>query len=647
MQIFSAHVRNLWNEWEIRVLVLLSLTFQVILIIFGSKRKHARNSFISIIVWLIYLSADWIATVSLGTLANNLGDENGGKEEDRNKMLQSLWAPFLLLHLASVAFYIFLLSWTTGALSIITVPVFVSGIEKYAERTWVLRSTSSDQFEDSLILAPTPQPLDLKHVPHDSELQFLHQGYSLFPMLKRLYASLSLRFAEGQRNYSLMVKKNEKDEIIDVLQQSYRAFKLVEVQLSFLYDVLYTKAPVIYSLPGLVFRSISIFSIVSALVAFVVFVDTNHLSKVDVCITYALFVGAVSLELYAFLSLILSDWTMRWLTKKKSSLQSFIICWASHQGRKRWSGCMSQHNLLSFCMKKRVANFIGIDLIFRIYLGIELYWQRQWKQVDNNLKKLIFQEIEERHKEYDESRFDYNHLKELLSYRGNHALTNSNCFDQIGWSVEVEFGHSLLIWHIATDICYDAASEDDKNNNYNCKASKSLSDYMLYVLLMRPFLLPKWIDRITHVRDSFREAIRILQRKQFPVKNYADASRMLIQMYRQSYQPLKNQRGDKSGKSVLIEGCRLALQLQDLGCSWEMICKVWIEMLTYAASNCEWGSHAQQLRRGGELLTHVCLLMADLGLNQQFDIGRKGLHKESQTDGWGWVKCKIIDPYGY
>ncbi|XLR69220.1 hypothetical protein HN51_016307 [Arachis hypogaea] len=267
------------------------------------------------------IPTDWIATVFLGTLANNLGDENGGKEEDRNKMLQSLWAPFLLLHLGgpdTITAYA-LEDNTLWLRHLLGLLVQAS----YVERTWVLRSTSFDQFEDSLILAPIPQPLDLKHVPHNSELQFLHRGYSSFQMFKRLYASLSLRFAEGQRNYSLMVKKNEKDEIIDVQQQSYCAFKLVEVQLSFLYDVLYTKAPGIYSLPGLVFRSVSIFSIVSALVAFVIFVDTNHLSTVDVCITYALFVGAVSLELYAFISLILSDWTMRWLTKKKSSLQSF------------------------------------------------------------------------------------------------------------------------------------------------------------------------------------------------------------------------------------------------------------------------------------------------------------------------------------
>jgi hypothetical protein len=39
-------------------------------------------------------------------------------------------------------------------------------------------------------------------------------------------------------------------------------------------------------------------------------------------------------------------------------------------------------------------------------------------------------------------------------------------------------------------------------------------------------------------------------------------------------------------------------------------------MLMYAASHCGWKQHADALARGGELLTHVCLLMSHLGLSK-------------------------------
>jgi len=53
-----------------------------------------------------------------------------------------------------------------------------------------------------------------------------------------------------------------------------------------------------------------------------------------------------------------------------------------------------------------------------------------------------------------------------------------------------------------------------------------------------------------------------------------------------------------------------------------MINEVWVEMLAYAAAHCSWKEHTHQLRRGGELLTHVSLLMLHLGLSEQYEFTR-------------------------
>jgi hypothetical protein len=52
---------------------------------------------------------------------------------------------------------------------------------------------------------------------------------------------------------------------------------------------------------------------------------------------------------------------------------------------------------------------------------------------------------------------------------------------------------------------------------------------------------------------------------------------------------------------------------------WEIIKEVWMEMLAYAAAHCPWKEHAQQQRRGGELVTHVYFLMLHLGLSEQYE----------------------------
>jgi hypothetical protein len=76
---------------------------------------------------------------------------------------------------------------------------------------------------------------------------------------------------------------------------------------------------------------------------------------------------------------------------------------------------------------------------------------------------------------------------------------------------------------------------------------------------------------------------------------------------------------------------------------WEMINEVWIEMLAYAAAHCPWKEHTQQLRRGGELLTHVSLLMLHLGLSEQYEY--KELHEHAFLQYTGVSIPKILLMY--
>ncbi|XP_021907102.1 uncharacterized protein LOC110821539 isoform X2 [Carica papaya] len=175
LDVFPKSLRHLWNDWELRTSVLVSLSIQIILILLGNRRKYNATNCIRLILWLAYLLADWIATVSLGILANNY----------ENDVLKAFWAPFLLLHLggpdtitayslednelwlrhllelvfqSGVVFYVVLKSWTSSWFNFLTVPVFVAGLIKYGERIWVLRSASIDHFGESMRPPPDPGP---------------------------------------------------------------------------------------------------------------------------------------------------------------------------------------------------------------------------------------------------------------------------------------------------------------------------------------------------------------------------------------------------------------------------------------------------------------------------------------------------------
>ena len=177
MQTFPESIRKLWNEGEIRLMVLFSLFLQIVLIIFSNRRKYTFRPWIRILIWSAYMSADWVATVALGTLSRSQGDSQG-KLLDPNYTLMAFWAPFLLLHLGGpdtitayslednelwlrhllglvvqvgVAFYVFLRSWAGAPPTFLSILMFVAGIIKYGERTWVLRSASKDHFRDSFL----------------------------------------------------------------------------------------------------------------------------------------------------------------------------------------------------------------------------------------------------------------------------------------------------------------------------------------------------------------------------------------------------------------------------------------------------------------------------------------------------------------
>ena len=130
------------------------------------------------------MSADSVATASLGVLSNN-----HIKFEEYiigpYRTITAFWAPFLLLllggpdtitayflednelwlrHFLGLAVqvggsaYVFYRSWTSAKLNFVAIPMFIAAIIKYGERTWVLRSASRKHFRDSMLPHPDPGP---------------------------------------------------------------------------------------------------------------------------------------------------------------------------------------------------------------------------------------------------------------------------------------------------------------------------------------------------------------------------------------------------------------------------------------------------------------------------------------------------------
>ncbi|GAB4857013.1 hypothetical protein Ancab_014925 [Ancistrocladus abbreviatus] len=98
---FTGKAKELWDTWDIRVFVLVSLLLQTVLIFSASLRKRSASGFLGSVIWLFYLAADWIAIFAIGLIskAQDASSPSSSCNPHQNYDLLVLWAPFLLLHL--------------------------------------------------------------------------------------------------------------------------------------------------------------------------------------------------------------------------------------------------------------------------------------------------------------------------------------------------------------------------------------------------------------------------------------------------------------------------------------------------------------------------------------------------------------------
>ena len=428
---------------------------------------------------------------------------------------------------------------------------------------------------------------------------------------------------------------------------SKKAFKVIEIELGFIYDLLYTKAKAIYSPWGIARRIVGILIIFTVLVLFVTPKERHHHSKIDFIITLVLLVVALLLELYAFRELLLSDQTANWLIKQKKPTFLKVIRstlrpkWHKRVMRRSCSNSISQFSLLSFSVGKAPLPYYGILNMLGIVEMLEIKPYDIPQQDVDDTKYLIFQGIKDVMDWAEVNNYD-TYLKALYGRRGGCTLERYKRED-LAWTIEKGFDQSILIWHLATEICYfedyiksdaidtgitDEGRQDPKDERSRIGLERRrcnyLSRYMLYLLVRQPNMLPigmahiKFRDIYTGVGDFIEEHAGK------SVGDEVEASETLRKVKTDIMLTVGGRDRSRRDRSnyVIFSACRLASALGEGEEKWEIIKNVWLEMLGHAASQCKGRLHAQQLRRGGELLTHVWLLMAHLGLTDHFQISR-------------------------
>ncbi|KAI6698335.1 hypothetical protein NL676_018454 [Syzygium grande] len=554
------NTRELWKEWQLRLLILLSSFLQLTLATQGSKRKSISSKRIQFMVWTMYLLAESVATVMLGVLSNRLANIKETKGTfDPQSQITAFWVPFLLCHLGGpdtitafaqadnelwlrqlarlcvqvgLAGYIYYMALSGTTLSLIAQGMILVGFIKYAERTLCLYLASKDRLEDSMRLLPKsgpiyPRKMEQYVLKKEEDVQASLHGPD--PQLRDLATSNRI--------------------FMDL--DSVTVFKIMEIELKFMYDLLYTKAPLLNYAWGIIRWVIGLLVPCAVLVLFS-FQDKKNYPKVDICISVT-----ILLEIYVLLLAIQSDWVDHWqLQKPKGSTISSAITFLRFFPNQRWKNSVAQFSLLSFSIGKGNRIFRKCHRLNRFVKKAEKIFYVGHKEFRNNFKEWIF-----------------SHMRKSIKLEASEVLKMSNCIE-VNWSVEVEFDQSIIIWHIATELSY--YKDRGKMHGEILEDKKFLEDKQAVLSKKegRISSVIKWAQKLfkeeEHGHAGDNGCNKSHKSRESP--DLCKVCHLLLKVETHRHLPAWKMHGDKS-TSVLFDACYLTFQLNEVPRKWDLIGK--------------------------------------------------------------------------
>uniref|UniRef100_A0ACD5WG33 Uncharacterized protein n=1 Tax=Avena sativa TaxID=4498 RepID=A0ACD5WG33_AVESA len=680
---------QLWNEWAIQILILFSFAMQIFLFLFAGKRRRGCSDVLMNLLWLGYLMADATAVYTLGHLSIS-----GSLHEHK---LLVLWAPFLLVHLGSqdtitayslednqlwprhllnlgvqafgVAYVLYKhITNIPATLGLATCLMFIIGVIKYGERIWALKRATLDNVQAGVPnfqtlpnyyhALPPPGPAGTEE--HDEEELLL-------------FAQAVLSLCKGaMTDHPMLLADSNKDtaSVSDIwVKWNWKAMcKLVEMELSLMYDILYTKSSVIHTWYGYCIR---FFSPLATIIAFVLFqLSANkdgYNNRVDVAITYILLVGAFLLDMVSVFTTVMSTrtchkfWDMGWTKLGRCILSLRRHIKAAGVNNRGWSGYVRQFNLLHFCSRDQKR--LGIQVAKR--MGLVVWWNK-WHYshavvISVDVKELLFkcvwkvlQEIHDPASANGENSGEEPTTMPMMPDRNQNLCCRRESYSHTAkrrmrlhqaLDLGAELQEGILAWHICTEVfllCGDTP-KDARSSTY-IKAIKVVSNYMAFLIAIRPGTIPGLELRITYDRT-----LNDLERTWSYLKDSVDLSsatrektlaselrtntrQRTIDTHGPSYaklllelvgsNPAKSCSGIISSYTELdsVAMDKLKRLMPHLELSWRgdgvfnmskalaLILDTWVRLLILASSRCRGDVHARHINCGGELSTIIWLM---------------------------------------
>ncbi|XP_021316708.1 uncharacterized protein LOC8079151 isoform X1 [Sorghum bicolor] len=601
-----------------------------------------------------------------------------------SKQDNELWTRHLLglvTQTAVAGYVVSKSSWPDIRLRAAMVLMFLCGFFKYSGRTYCLYSASPKIVRASTMAGLWLIQSDLRHGQQASgnrtEVTYAKERFEVMFQADKCWEFIKdqTRFTSEVEDIMLVdtpvddvlitIKSEELSDIVmefKDMPDRCVAYQYVAAHLVQSYQWLYTKASLLKIVQDLDSETradtllhwlilvpfdltYNLFQYISTAIALVLFVSAQkegHHSKADIAVSYILLIGAIVLDLLpAFMSIV--SYARKPL-RPRSVYECAFFCVSSciqPQGWrtiKQWSEELAQYSMI-----RRYTSLRGdhgcMSSIWKWILKCKPLgaWCVEFLDlartpVSDDLKlfvldKLLF--LETRIQEWDFANF--RGQRALGKWMDSHQVPveepERSCYAALHKSLSsgVEFPTSVLIWHIATEICYFSGdnghgieNDETRTTTERKKRSRELSQYIMYLVFKCDVLLTsnsrylhyRAVERLTEILLD-QSATDNLDEKKAAIKVF-DA------MKEEQMQPLVLQSPEKEAlySLVLHRAHAVAQELTDIDDEadrWHLISEVWLEMFFYTAPRCGPDFHYEHLSTGGEFISHVLLLMRSLG----------------------------------
>lgn len=508
--------------------------------------------------------------------------------------------------------------------------------------------------KDKLLLSPHPGDEMRARAPLiDTCLSF-----ALFKLLKR-------RFCPGLP----IAEKGDPAALEFVIAEGEHAFRLVELELSFLYDFFYTKYPALFpAAPALrIVRFLVLVGLFKVLLldfAFEAIMSSYTTDDVSAdwlefatgysssqAVVFILFnnilvvVMILSIDILQDVATGYSNWATVhyvcdyvrskgwWMTVKLCWNRGFgirraLIKWVAARRAKKpahwWDNKLGQYSLLNSCG----------------------YTAHKTNAFSLLTLRLLEKTGEGRKRDKDVTLTD--EIKEVLSSLGkisNGRLSVDrsgglrNMVLQLDWA-PFDLSSStrtVLVWHIATTICADQDhgtnnsdqehdqgidnSDQDQDQGIdnsdqlgnNRRVATTLSSYCAYLLAFIPDMLPDHSYTATQILDS---VVLDARKRLDTAKTLSGRCKMMLGLGKTHNSNMEQDR------SILILGASLADKLlsENERPPWKLLAGFWADMVLFLAPSDKADVHADHLATGGEFMTHLWALLTHAGIVDRPDI---------------------------